>query len=104
MISANSKNNILIRLTDERINHIFKNHPETKDCIEWFIETIENPDFIVSGDFGELLAIKLYEKTPVTENKFLVIVYKETGKLDGFILTAYFSRSVNRKRRVIWKQ
>jgi hypothetical protein len=104
MISANSKNNVLIRLTDERLNHIFRNHPETKDCIEWFIKTIENPDFIVSGDFGELLAIKLYRKTPVTENKFLVIVYKETSKLDGFILTAYFSRSVNKKRKMIWKQ
>ena len=37
MISANSKNNVLIRLTDERISHIFNNHPETKDCITWFI-------------------------------------------------------------------
>jgi hypothetical protein len=46
MISANSKNNVLIRLTDERISHIFNNHPETKDCISCFIETIENPDLI----------------------------------------------------------
>ena len=103
MISANSKNQILIRLTDERINHIFKNQPETKDCINWFIETIVNPDFIIAGDFGELLAIKLYEKTPVTQNKYLIIVYKETGKLDGFILTAYFSRGINKKRRTVWQ-
>lgn len=67
MISVNSKNNVLIRLTDERINHIFSNHPETEDCMRWLIETVENPDFIVAGDFGELIAIKLYEKTPVTE-------------------------------------
>ena len=103
MISAYSKNNLLIRFTDERINHIFKNHPETKECIAWFLETIENPDFILAGDFGELLAVKRYDKTPVTHDKFLVIVYKETGKLDGFILTAYFSRSINKKRRMIWK-
>ncbi len=103
MISANSKNNILIRLTEERINHIFRNHPETKDSIGWVIEAIENPDYIVGGDFGELLAIKLYKKTPVTENKFLIVVYKEITKLDGFILTAYFSRGINKKRRVIWK-
>ena len=67
------------------------------------IETIENPDFIVAGDFGELIAIKLYKKTPVTENKYLIIAYNETSKLDGFILTAYFSRGVNRKRRTLWK-
>lgn len=35
--------------------------------MRWLIETVENPDFIVAGDFGELIAIKLYEKTPVTE-------------------------------------
>jgi len=58
---------------------------------------------IVGGDYGELLAIKLYKKTPVTQNKYLIIVYKETSNLDGFILTAYFSRGLNKKRSVIWK-
>ncbi len=103
MISANSKNNRLIRLTDERMSHIFINHLETKDCISWIIETIENPDFIIAGDFGELLAVKLYHKTPVTSDKFLTVVYKETSKFDGFILTAYFNRSINKKRRIIWE-
>ena len=103
MISANSKNNRLIRLTDERIRHISKNHPETKDCINWIHATIENPDFIIAGDFGELLTLKLYDKTPVTNDKYLVVVYKETSNLDGFILTAYFSRSINKKRPIVWK-
>jgi hypothetical protein len=103
MISANSKNNRLIRLTDERINHIMINHPETKDCISWIHATIENPDFITAGDFGELLAVKLYDKTPVTNDKYLMVVYKETSKIDGFILTAYFCRSINKTRRIVWK-
>jgi hypothetical protein len=67
------------------------------------LETIENPDCIIAGDFGELLAIRLYDKTPVTNDKYLTVVYKETSKLDGFILTAYFSRSINKTRRIIWK-
>jgi len=103
MISANSKNNRLIRLTDERISHILKNHPEMKECILWMIETIENSDFILAGDFGELIAVKKYEKTPVTTDKYLIVVYKETSIVDGFILTAYFSRSSNIKRRKIWE-
>jgi Txe/YoeB family toxin of Txe-Axe toxin-antitoxin module len=103
MISANSKNNRLIRLTDERMSHIMRNHPETKNCIAWILETIENPNFIIAGDFGELLAVKLYDKTPVSQDKYLIVVYKETGKLDGFILTAYFSRSINNTRRIVWK-
>jgi len=82
MISANSKNNRLIRLSDERISHIMRNHPETKNCISWIIETIENPDFISAGDFGELPAVKLYDKTPVTQDKYLTVVYKESSKLD----------------------
>jgi len=103
MISVNSKNNRLIRLPDERINHVTKNHPETKDCISWILEAIENPDFILEGDFGEFLAVKLYKKTPVTNDKYLIVVYKETSTIDGFILTAYFSRSINKKRRIVWK-
>jgi hypothetical protein len=104
MISVNSKSNRLIRLTDERIKHITINHPETKNCISWILETIENPDLILAGDFGELIAIKLYDKTPVTFDKYLTVVYKEASKLDGFILTAYFSRSINEKRETVWKR
>jgi hypothetical protein len=103
MISVKSKNNILIRLTDERIRHIIMNHPEIKNCIPWVLETIEKPDFILSGDFGELGAVRQYDKTPVTNDKYLTVVYKETGLYDGFILTAYFSRDINRKRKIIWK-
>lgn len=94
---------MLIRLTDERIMPIFKNNSEIRECISGVLETIENPDFILAGDFGELLAVKHYDKTPVTHDKFLVIMYKETSKLDGFILTAYFSRSINKKRRMVWE-
>lgn len=77
--------------------------PETKDCISWILEAIENPDFILEGDFGEFLAVKLHKKTPVTNDKYLIVVYKETSTIDGFILTAYFSRSINKKRRIVWK-
>jgi len=102
MISVNSKNKRLIRLTDERVKHIAFNHPETKDSIGLILETIEKPDLILAGDFGELIAIRLYGKTPVTRNKFLTVVYKET-ETDGFVLTAYYSRRFNKKRKVIWK-
>ena len=41
-----SKNNHYIRLTDERFNHIKKNHPELSGKEDNIIETIENPDII----------------------------------------------------------
>jgi hypothetical protein len=90
-------------MTDERIRHISTNHPETKNCMAWIHDTIENPDFIMAGDSGEFQAVRLYNKTPVTNEKDLTVVYKETSKLDGFILTAYFSRSINKQRRIVWK-
>jgi len=101
--TVTSKNNRLIRLPDERIRHIGNNHPETRNSILWILETVENPDLILEGDFGELLAVRRYEKTPVTNDKYLIVVYKETSNLDGFILTAYFSRGINKSRKTVWK-
>lgn len=75
-----------------------------KNCISWILETIENPDLILAGDFEEMIATKLYIKTPVTFDKHLTVVYKETNEFDGFVLTAYFSRSINKKRKIIWKR
>jgi hypothetical protein len=43
---AISKNNIPIRLTSERWQHITLGHPEIADCYYQILETIENPDTI----------------------------------------------------------
>lgn len=67
-------------------------------------ETIEDPDIILEGDFGELLAIRKYDKTPISENKYLIVVYKEIKLNDGFILTAYFSRKTSKRRKILWKR
>jgi len=40
---------------------------------------------------------------PLTE-KFCVVVYKEAGQNDGFVLTAYFATELNERRQVIWKR
>lgn len=66
------------------------------------METISNPDIIQMGDFGELLAVRFYTKTPLTK-KHLIVAYKEVSSQDGFILTAYFARSPSDRRRIIWK-
>jgi len=39
------------------------------------LETVERPDRIQEGDFGDLLAIRYYRETPLT-SKFLVVVYR----------------------------
>ena len=97
-----SMNNVPIRLSEERFEHISSRHPEMKGSSEDILKTISNPDMVQKGDAGTLLAVKKFPKTPVAENKFLVAVYKEVGQADGFVLTAYFSSKL-RNRVIIWK-
>lgn len=102
MIAIYSKNGIPIRITQERWEHITRRHPEMLDQKEKVMETISNPDIIQIGDFGELLAVRFYTKTPLTK-KYLIVAYKEVSSQDGFILTAYFASSPSDRRKIVWK-
>ncbi len=95
-------NGVPIRLTQERLQHILNHHPELFGDEHRIPETVNNPDLVQKGDAGTLLAIKRFDKTPVTENKYLVVVYRETTEFDGFVLTAYYQSSL-RQRVIIWK-
>lgn len=66
------------------------------------LETLNSPGLVQQGDLDTLLAAKYYPKTPLTK-KFLVVIYKEINEKDGFILTAYFTRELSKKRELIWK-
>ncbi len=56
------------------------------------LQTVSAPDAIQKGDFGELLALRFYSQTPLTQ-KHLIVAYRELGETDGFILTAYLARA-----------
>lgn len=103
MIIVESKNNISVRLTSERWEHIMKRHPEMENQKERVLETITNPDFIQKADFGELIAGKFYKKTPLT-SKYLVTIYKEVSKTDGFVITAYYATKPSERRQMLWKR
>ena len=49
------------------------------------------------------MAVRKYEKTPVSENKYLVVVYKELED-DGFVITAYFTRRLPKWRKTLWQR
>ena len=70
---------------------------------EKVLHTITDPDLIQQGDFGELIGIRFYEKTPLT-SKYLVVIYKEVSNIDGFVVTAYYSKKPSERRQTIWKQ
>jgi len=103
MVIVQSKNDVAIRLTRERWTHIVERHPEMDGQRHRVLETVSDPEMIQEGDFAEYLAIRFYNETPLT-SKFLVVVYKEIARMDGFILTAYYSGKPSERRRILWKQ
>lgn len=90
-----------IRLTRERWLHIAARHPEMKRETDR-VETIASPDYVQAGDRGTLIAVKHYPRTPLTE-KHLVVVYREIGRNDGFVVTAYLTSLPAAWRRIVWK-
>jgi len=101
MDTALSKNNVLIRLTDERWLHLTESHSEMAGYYSDVLETIEDPNSIYEGTAGELLAAR-----EVAIDKYLVVVYKEADKSDGFVITAFLTSKVKQleRRRKIWPQ
>ena len=100
---AISKNNIPIRLTSERWQHITIGHPEIADFYYEILETIENPDIIYEGNNDAKIATKKFQEI---FPKFIVTIYKETSERDGFIITAYLSAKEQEfeKKKILWKQ
>ena len=103
MVVVYSRNQVPVRLTEERWKHIRERHPEMETQRARVLETVESPESVQQGDFGELLAIRHYPQTPLT-TKFLVVAYRETSTDDGFIMTAYFASRPSAKRVVLWKR
>ncbi len=94
-----SKNNVPIRLTEERWIHIVENHDELAGYYDEVLNTIEDPDFIIKGYRGAFIALKKMN------NKFLAVVYKELNPQDGFIITAYFTKKIKlEKEEVVWQK
>lgn len=102
MILVTSKNNVPIRLTTERWKHIIMRHPEMDSQKERVLETVTEPHLIQQGDFGELIAMRFYEKSPLT-TKHLVVIYKEVTDTDGFIITGYYTPKPLERRKILWK-
>ena len=98
---AVSKNNVKIRLTEERWFHITESHDYMSGLSDSVLEAINNPDEIIKSEEGEIIAVKRFN------NKHLVIIYREVNHEDGFVITAFLTSEVERvrkERKVIWKK
>ncbi len=93
-----SVNGMPIRLTYERWYHIVENHDELASYFYEVLDTIAKPELIVRGNKGTLKAARNMGK-----KKWLVAVYKELSKSDGFVITAYLL-DTKPKGEIIWQQ
>jgi hypothetical protein len=98
MSDTTSKNGVPIRLPDERWAHIMEEHAELAEMREQVLTAVADPERILAGGEGELLAVKTIE-----DGKWIVVAYRELAQ-DGFIITAFLTRrerSLN-KRSQLW--
>ncbi|HET6453910.1 MAG TPA: hypothetical protein VFI02_05850 [Armatimonadota bacterium] len=96
--AVTSKNGIAIRLTDERWAHITEEHSELAGLRLDVLEVISDPERIVQGGYGSLLAVR-----QTMSGKFLVVVYRE-HESDGFIITAFLTSRISYldRRKQLW--
>ncbi len=95
---AYSANGVPIRLTYERWHHIVENHDELAGYFHEVLDAIERPRLVVRGGKGVLKATK-----NMGRRKWLVVIYRELSKHDGFVITAYFLNT-KPKGEVVWKR
>lgn len=91
-----SINDAPIRLTEERWEHIIDQHPYMTAYLEVMLDTTEDPEYILRGYQGTLIAVKTLGR-----RKYLQVVYRELSAADGFIITAYIKPKLN-KHQIIW--
>lgn len=100
MDRAKSKNGVPIRLTEERWFHITEEHSEMAGYYFEVQETVEEPEAIYEGKTGECIAARQIEK-----DKYIVVIYRELSKEDGFVITAFLTRRKRQleRRQKIWQ-
>ena len=98
-----SKNNVPVRLTDERWSHITTAHTDMNNNKDLLLKTVEKPDMILKGVSDELRAVRFFQKTNLGP-KYHMAAYKELKHKAGFIITAYKTSKIDKIVKMIWKK
>lgn len=87
MLSFRDKSGRIIRLTEERIKHIYK-HPEMQNKLDLVEKTITNSDYVEEDLYRR--KILYYYRYIKEEKKYVMVTVKLTNS-HGYILTAYLT-------------
>ncbi len=90
-----------IELTEERWNHIVKEHPEILSFKDRIADVLKEPDYIKrSGrDADVLIYYKFYDD--ILEGKYLLVVVKKD--IRSFVLTGYITDAI-KKGETLWEK
>ena len=83
-----------VRLTDERLRHILRRHPEMAFHLHRFAETLSMPDAVRTSRSDP--AVQLYYRLYADiggRNRYLCLVVRR-GRSYSLILTAYLDRRI----------
>jgi len=95
---AYSVNGVPIRLTYERWYHIVENHDDMASHFHDVLETVENPQLVTRGNRGALKAAR-----NLARGRWLVVVYRELSRTDGFVITGYILQA-RPKGEAVWRR
>jgi len=102
LLSGGTRINLVVRLTEERLEHILE-HPEMSDREAAIGETLLLPDQVLESLFDPTVRLyyRFYRMTAVGD-KYLCVVVKISGG-DAFVLTGYLTDSIKRGRS-LWPE
>jgi hypothetical protein len=75
--------------------HIIEARDELAGRLPDVLEAVEAPDWVTKGYRDALVAWKGHGR-----GRYLAVVYRETGRRDGFIVTAFVTSKPKRRNRV----
>ena len=83
-----------VRLTDERLRHILRRHPEMAFQMQRIAETLAQPDAVSVSKSSPTVQLyyRLYQDLR-GRNRYLCLVVKRDGG-DSFVLTGYLDRKI----------
>lgn len=83
-----------VRLTDERLQHILRRHPEMAFQVHRFAETLAKPDAVRPSRSNPTVQL-YYRRYPDLRgrNRYVCLVVKR-GRTYSFILTGYLDRRI----------
>ena len=83
-----------VRLTNERLRHILRRHPEMAFQMHRFADTLAKPDAVRPSKSSPTVQLyyRLYPDLR-RRNRYVCLVVKR-GQTDSFILTGYLDRRI----------